>query len=187
MAATSGVRSSVSDARALGLFQELADLGGDDDGCARDFRRQRGAELERPSLDAVDEEPRRQAAERAAQLDGLGQPETVRGSTGGDWQRNVARVEPVDLTGQSTRQHCIDEHDRLGALAECLEQACGLPAPLDHVGCRQELAQVARHDEADRVVAAHGVSQADDAQAARRHARSTSSFRKCVAQEMHGS
>ena len=48
-------------------------------------------------------------------------------------------------------------------------------------------AQAARHDEAHRVVAAHVVSHADDAQAARRHARSTSSWRKCVAQEMHGS
>ncbi len=91
------------------------------------------------------------------------------------------------MPGRRARRDGVDEHDALDAVAERLQQLGRLSSQLQDIGLRQQIAHALGDHEAYRVVTPERVSEADDAEARRRHARSTSSRRKCVAQEMHGS
>ena len=80
------------------------------------------------------------------------------------------------------RRNRIDEPERLG-VRPGLDQTGRLALALEHLDAvRQGLPQAPGDHEPDGVVAAPGIADPDDLQL-----RSTSSVRKCVAQEMHGS
>ena len=86
----------------------------------------------------------------------------------------ASRPDSVASTTIAVSQSSHDGEERDG-LALALDEA--------HAG-RQRPVQQARHLESHRVIAAERVPDSDDAD---RHSRSTSSVRKCVAHEMHGS
>ena len=103
-----------------------------------------------------------------------------------------ARVETKNGSWQRARTNRIDQDDDLGT-APRLDQRRTFAARLDHLNVRRlPRRDLPRRDQAHRVVRTIRVAHADDenaGQAARVHfhARSTSSFKKCVAHEMHGS
>ena len=95
---------------------------------------------------------------------------------------SVTCVHPVNRAGWGSRRNRIDEPEGLG-VRPGLDQAGRLTLPLEHLDApRQDLPQTPGDHEPHGVVAAPGVSDADDLQL-----RWTSSVRKCVAHEMHGS
>ena len=94
----------------------------------------------------------------------------------------VARIHPVNRAGWGSRRNRIDKPERLGARPG-LDQGGRLTLALEHLDAvRQDVPQAPSNDEPDGVVAAPRIPDPDDLQL-----RSTSSLRKCVAQEMHGS
>ena len=76
-----------------------------------------------------------------------------------------------------------DHEDRAGTIPG-LDEGHGLALQLPHLDVfRRPLAKPARHHEAGGVVPLPGIPDSED----ERQARSTSSWRKCVAHEMQGS
>ena len=74
----------------------------------------------------------------------------------------------------------VDDHDELEPVPR-VEQPGRLLEAVEHRGARR--AEAVGDERADRVVPAVAAAEAGR----RPHTRSTSSFRKCVAQEMQGS
>ncbi len=144
---------------------------------------ERQPRLEPRALDSVNDHPGRQAAERARELERLGEAETVRGDAEQlRRQPPVASFEPVQLARRGSRADGIHDPDLAGVLAE-LDQLERLTLVLDDLDAARPLFRDRGSDEkTGRVVPAPAVADADQPQA-----RSISSFRKCVAQEMQGS
>ena len=147
-------------------------------------RGQRRADGEAATLDAV----RRASGPAAGRWRGPA-PRPRRGSRGGwtrgtgpaggrdHWHPGGALSRPPTPTTASTIQSA-------SALVQTSMRR-SVPLTLDDLDARRKgAAQVAGDLEAHGVVTPHPVSHADDR---RRHRRSMSSVRKCVAQEMHGS
>ena len=80
-----------------------------------------------------------------------------------------------DETASTSQSASAPSHASISAVGSPSRSSSSTPA--GSVPC-----EAPRHLEPDGVVAAPGVADADDLQR-----RSTSSFRKCVAHEMHGS
>jgi len=121
------------------------------------------------ALDRIEVEARGGPAERAGELDRLGDPEAVRGRG----VREHARVAAVDGARRRARRAGVDDDDVRLALPQ-VEQSRRIVGA--HAAGR------ARDGRPGAVVAPPGVADADHD-----HPRSISRRRKCVAQEMHGS
>ena len=97
-------------------------------------------------------------------------------------QLALARVEAVDRARRGARRDRVDEPESVGALPG-VDQRGRLTLALEQLDAgRQRPLQATCDLQPGGIVAAPAVSDADDFQR-----RSTSSFRKCVAHEMHGS
>ena len=90
---------------------------------------------------------------------------------------------PVHRAGLRARRDRVDEQREVGSLPG-VEQLDRLLLAHDHLELGRARANALGDREADGVVAAEGVADADHD---RPHSRSTSRSRKWVAQEMHGS
>ncbi len=135
-------------------------------------------------LDPVEDDPAGQPSERPRQLDRLADAQRVRRRRGHRRRDRLGRrVDPMDGAGGRARADRVDEQRLVGAV-ERLDQRDRLPlqGPDLHAG-RHALPQELRRRQPRRVVPLPGVPDPED----ELQRRSTSSWRKCVAQEMQGS
>src|SRR5512132_1590094 len=149
-----------------------------------DGRRQLLAGCKTLGLDAVEHNPAWKAAERARQLDRLADSEGM-SRRGGEGCGNglVARVDAMHRAGLGPGADGIDEK-RLAGPVNGLDDRDGLTLELAHLDSVQHaLTEALRHDQARGVIALPRVSNPEH----ERQRRSTSSWRKWVAQEMQGS
>ncbi len=146
--------------------------------------RRRRAKL--AAFDPEHDEPLGKPVERSGELDRLGKAERM-GRRAKELARQLTLPErraggPCRAQRLSDR---VDDPDGVARSSQASSNCTSSPSHSTHVDVGQRLAQQARGDRPGGVVAPPGVADADDTQA--RYDRCTSSVRKCVAHEMHGS
>jgi hypothetical protein len=143
----------------------------------------------RSHFDEVSDEAPGQTAEAARQFDGLRDPERMAGAgRKPNRERAVRQIETVDPARFTERRQRIDHNDSGDALP-IFDQREGIAAAFEDFD-RDPSAELSRDHEPEAVVAAVRIADPDDKHQrpfTAAHARCSCSFRKCAAQEMHGS
>ena len=123
-----------------------------------------------------------QPTERCCELHGFGDAKVVRGNQSQRMGGQRVQVKVVDRSHRRTGACRIDQDHRIGTIEE-IDQPSARTIRYDDLNVRWwRRSQVTRCLQA-RGVVAKGAADADDAD----HRSTICSFRKCVAQEMHGS
>ena len=122
-------------------------------------------DLEPLALDAEYDDVLREPSERPSHRHRLAEAEMMGGAAAELLgQLIVARIHPVNRAGWGSRRNRIDEPEGLG-VRPGLDQAGRLTLPLEHLDApRQDLPQTPGDHEPHGVVAAPGVSDANDLQ-----------------------